>query len=242
MRALDLVLSYLVTGDVATSQRVDPPAPDLAHRLSLLHSAAPPAGDATTASTAQPRVSHTPGRRRSAALGRGSGLEGTARRVLRPLPPAVFGGHLAAHCAPGLYSHAHAMLLARYRAHPSALDALSPAVAAAVLRALDADGDGVAQPAAALLDAGGQAADEDVDRSSSPQGPMCSICLEPVLDGRGHLVQGTVALVQATSQGVLHAHLYRGAALATWLRSGSGHSHPETRAAVDVTRHVHPLC
>ena len=238
MRALDLVLSYMVAGDVTSTQRVGGPAADVAaaHHLSSLHTAVFPAGDATTASTA---LTHPPGRRRSAAFGRSNGLEVATRRGHRPLPPAVFGGHLL-HSTPGLYSHAHAMLLARYRAHPSALDALSPAVAAAVLRALEAEcGGRVAQPAA-LLDAGGQAPVEEEDSSQSP--PVCSISLEPVLDARGHLVPGTVALVQATPQGVLHAHLYRGHALATWLRSGSGHSHPETRAAVDVSRHVHPLC
>ena len=239
MRALDLVLSYMVAGDVTATQRVGGPAPGVAaaHTLASLHTAVSAAGDATTASTA---LTHPPGRRRSAASGRSNGLEAAALRGHRPLPRAVFGGHLA-HSAPGLYSHAHAMLLARYRAHPSALDALSPAVAAAVLRALEADGGGADARPAALLHAGGQAAvEEEEDSSHSP--PVCSISLEPVLDGRGHLVPGTVALVQATSQGVLHAHLYRGHALATWLRSGSGHSHPETRATVDVSRHVHPLC
>lgn len=240
MRAIDLVLSYLVVGDAAAGQRDgharagEPLAAALAaHHTPSVSGAASPEAAALTA-TIHPVVWEAPGRRRAAGLVRGRGGAEVCTRRHRPLPPAV-----------GLYSHAHAMLLARYRAHPNALDALSPAVASAVLRALEADGGsdgGTSQPALPLLGAGVQAPDEEARMDASPL--VCGITLEPVLDGRGHLVPGTVALVQATSQGVLHAHLYRGPALATWLAAsgGRGHTHPATRAPVDAARHVHPLC
>lgn len=105
-----------------------------------------------------------------------------------------------------------AMLLSRYRAHPMALQRMSGAVVAAVMDSLSSDSD-----------------------------PSCGVSLDALLDSKGRLMPGTVALVQGDSQGRMHAHLYRGEALGSWLAGGAGRSHPATRASVDVDTDVFQL-
>jgi hypothetical protein len=159
-----------------------------------------------------------------------------------------------------MYSHSHAMLLSRFRAHPHALSRLTPGQAAAVLRALTSGDEqdvdvnlscrdqlrprprSGAHGAPRLL---GSAEDADAAHASSfpdDTGPVCGITLEALLDAKGRLLPTTVALIQPDATGALHAHLYRGDALATWLAVSGRGRHPSTRAAVDLHRDVHPLC
>jgi hypothetical protein len=156
-----------------------------------------------------------------------------------------------------MYSHSHAMLLSRFRAHPHVLSRLTPGQAAAVLRALTSgDEEDVdvnlkchalrptPRSGAPRLLGSAEDADDAAHASSFPDdtGPVCGITLEALLDAKGRLLPTTVALIQPDATGALHAHLYRGDALATWLAVSGRGRHPSTRAAVDLQRDVHPLC
>ncbi|KAJ7532909.1 hypothetical protein O6H91_13G025200 [Diphasiastrum complanatum] len=62
--------------------------------------------------------------------------------------------------------------------------------------------------------------------------PICSITLEPLLDGIGNITEDVVALVQGEPTGKQHAFLYRGRAFYDWLRTLQVPLSPDSRYVV----------
>lgn len=148
-------------------------------------------------------------------------------------------------------SPADVELIARFRADPSAVAALREGGSEAVLAALMGPGDVCADDASCEDDdscVGGadEAAPshEPEELSLVPQGfaysvghcmPICSITLEPLLNDDGHLLEETVVVLQRDERGMLHAYLFRRAALLEWLRICPVPTNPATRTVVHVT-------